>query len=789
MKIHMESSTSRNKAIAHPTRIFFILLLVFLTSPITPARADTSVCGVVSGNWTSAGNDYIVTCDIQIANGSSLTIQPGVVVKFDDGTSLRVDGELVAQGVTFTSSSDTPSQGIWGHIYFTTTSEDAVFDAGGNYLSGSIIQDSLVEWGGGGTGVNGEVEVVGASPFLDHNTILNSSTRGIYAIGRSSTIKIIIYRNTVSSNHGGIYASAASLDENVVSNNNTDAAGGGISVSDSILTNNLVSSNSGGNGGGINASGSILTGNTVSGNSGVYSGGGIQASGCTLTENLVTGNYVGACYGDTTAVGGGISASGGSVVGNTISGNTAATSAGFYCMATHGKGGGLYASLSTVSENVVTGNYAHGNANGYGGGISGSSSTITENTVTGNSANAATGNGYGGGIYADGGTVTDNQIHNNAVSSPNDAQGGGIYGNINTIQGNNLTFNSANRGGAIYSYQGMVTSNTVMTNTAALTGAVYMNEGTALNNYLQGNSAVNGGGVYGYQSNLTGNTSVNNTANIGAGILAYNSTVRGNTLTGNTANSDGGGLYADGGTITSNTMLENTVPSFGHGSGAYLTGVIDFNYNHVRNNTASGGTAGGVSINGQTLMQYNNLYDNLPYDMEVISSDIVTGTLNYWGPAACNDIPLQIYDGNDVPGRGELIYAPSLYLPSPVTQLDAPTNLTIEIEGSSTTLAWEPIIPIPNIGCRVPGSDTPDVRYLVYYDTDDACAPYSGKGLPQGDSAILVDQATMTLNLFEFYTYFFSVTAYDYLGRESSYTNIVSRPNSGYSIWLPVIKR
>ena len=153
MNPHIFSSNIK-RAISRLSSIAAILLLILLVSP-TPARADTSVCGPVSGTWTPAGNNYIVTCDIQVSGGTTLTIQPGVVVKFNLGTSFRVDGELIAHGATFTTNDPTPAKGDWGHIWFTTTSVDATFDANGNYVSGSIIENSLLELGGGGVGVNG----------------------------------------------------------------------------------------------------------------------------------------------------------------------------------------------------------------------------------------------------------------------------------------------------------------------------------------------------------------------------------------------------------------------------------------------------------------------------------------------------------------------------------------------------------------------------------------------------------------------------------------------------------
>lgn len=759
-------------------KLILIMLVILLASPIIHARADSSVCGPigVDTTWTSAGNNYIVTCLVQVMPGVTLTIEPGTRVLFNNGTGMRIDGQLIARGVTFSSSSSTPSKGIWAHIYFTSTSVDGVFDVDGNYLSGSIIQDSLIVWGGGGTGVVGTVNIAGASPFLDNNNIFNSSTRGIYATGRSSSAVIHISHNAVNANNGGgIYVSSGLLEDNRIYDNSN----GGVYAINSVLNSNDVYNNSGGNGAGIFASGCTLEANTVSGNSSNNNGGGIYAEGGTLTANLVTGNTA---SNDTSAHGGGIYATGGSLIGNTVSGNTATSS--IYT----GYGGGIFASLSTVSENIVSNNSAV-NGSAAGGGIYGSGSTISSNVISGNTANASGGNtSIGGGVCADGGSVINNTITSNSVAAGGDSKGGGVYGSIATIIGNTFSGNTGNNGGAIYANKGMVTNNTVQDNTTSLDGTVYVYQGSALGNIIQGNSATNGGGLYGDGATLTGNTLEDNTAVLGAGIYALNSTVRGNTLTGNEAISDGGGIYASGGTVTSNTITGNSVPSYGHGSGAYIIGVTSFTYNNVLNNTG-GGTAGGVSIDGQPVFEYNNLYGNLPYDAEVVSDLNVDGALNYWGETLCTQIPNKIYDGYDAPGRGYLTYAPSLYSPVPVAQLESPTDLDFTSDGSSVTLTWNPIAPLPIYGCRVPGSPAPDIGYLVYYG-DDTCAPFDGTTLPQGASPIDVGNTTsITLTGLPGGATFFAVTAYDYLTRQSAFSNVVGTEAVLYSTFLPLMTK
>jgi hypothetical protein len=199
--------------------------------------------------------------------------------------------------------------------------------------------------------------------------------------------------------------------------------------------------------------------------------------------------------------------------------------------------------------------------------------------------------------------------------------------------------------------------------------------------------------------------------------------------------------------------------------------VTEFSYNEVITNTAPSGTAGGISINGLSEFQYNNLYGNLPYDAEVFSPEPVDGTLNYWGLSPCIAIGAQIYDGLDAPGRGVLSYAPSLYSPVPVAQLAAPARLTLTSGSSSVTLSWTPLPALANVGCRPPNYTGPDLGYKIYYDTDSPCPPFDGEGLPAGDSPInVLDASQIVLPGDTFGDYYFAVTAYDYLGRESHYT-------------------
>ena len=457
-------------------------------------------------------------------------------------------------------------------------------------------------------------------------------------------------------------------------------------------------------------------------------------------------------------------------------------------------GGGIYASLGTITGNDVANNTANASAEAYGGGIYASGSTISENIVTSNAANAAAAyTGFGGGIYAQGGSLHNNTIQNNSATG-SEGWGGGVFSDGSTVQENEIRANNATLGGAVYSEQGSVTANVVLTNTTQMTGTVYMAGGTAASNTIRGNTASYGGGLFGDGATMAGNTLQDNQATIaGGGLYAASGTVNGNTVTENITQNNGGGIYATAGTFSGNVVSGNTAPLWGHGSGVYLAGPVQFTFNSIVANMATGGSVGGLAVAGQpTELRYNNLHDNQPFDAEVVSSEDVDATLNYWGPATCTAIPGQIYDGADLPGRGRLFYAPSLYSPTALAQMVVPDNLTLtQVNTDTVTLTWQPIPDIPNVGCRQPDSSAPDLGYRLYYGNGDQCI-FDGQNLPAGASPIDIGQDTsVTLTgLTNAGSLHFAVTAYDYLDRESSFSNQVSvsgGPGGGMQLFLPLI--
>lgn len=355
-------------------RSLFVCFLLLTIS--REGIADTPVSGPIVTNtiWQKVYSPYLVVGNVRIMSGVTLTIEAGVVVKFESKQAIQIDGTILARGtesspIIFTSSHPAPApEDYWAYIFFSNSSTDATFDVDGNYTVGSILEYCIIEYAGGvSIFYNGAVRMDNAHPFVNRCLIRNNQTSGICAWNLSGTIKITnntVTNNTASSESSGgggicICGGTAIISGNDIRNNRAEAGGacggGGIftfsntsTIFNNTITNNRALGYAAGGGGG-----------------GIYICGGVLAA---ISCNIIEGNKL----------------------TNTD----------------EGEGGGIrisYDSEATkISDNIIANNIA-----GKGGGIfcSGYSGiSISHNVISNNQASAD------GGIYLLGGSVTDNSI-------------------------------------------------------------------------------------------------------------------------------------------------------------------------------------------------------------------------------------------------------------------------------------------------------------------------------------------------------------------------------------------
>ncbi|MFA5782271.1 MAG: right-handed parallel beta-helix repeat-containing protein [Bacteroidales bacterium] len=131
----------------------FLIIAAFFVIIAPAIKAQTNVSGGIYSNttWTLANSPYIVTDTVVVFPGVTLTIEPGVTVKFENNKLLEIrQAHIIAEGtitdsITFTSNSATPTPGIWSDIYLYYCPDTIKF----SYCNFKYAQTGI--WGSGDT--------------------------------------------------------------------------------------------------------------------------------------------------------------------------------------------------------------------------------------------------------------------------------------------------------------------------------------------------------------------------------------------------------------------------------------------------------------------------------------------------------------------------------------------------------------------------------------------------------------------------------------------------------------
>src|ERR1035437_6752148 len=229
---------------------FSFIAVIFFASGFlfSTAHASTTIETdiTIDTTWTKDGNPYVINSDVYVEEGVTLAIDPGVVVKLNNGASIIVDGKIIAEGtvtlpIYFTSNNDDiggstdsdtescnpvldeegnptgeepicenidqePSRGDWGMLFLDSPTELSVFnnvvsrysDGDGFFLynGASIISDNfntdsgIITFGSHSTfenltAVSIEIQS-GSDVSIENSTISNPNDSAIYVYDDSS---------------------------------------------------------------------------------------------------------------------------------------------------------------------------------------------------------------------------------------------------------------------------------------------------------------------------------------------------------------------------------------------------------------------------------------------------------------------------------------------------------------------------------------------------------------------------------------------------------------------------
>lgn len=114
---------------------FLLLILSILISPkVSHASTIVDQDIITNTTWTALSSPYLIEADVTVDDFTTLTIEPGTIIKFDYGYNIFVDGSVVAVGTTLNP------------ITVTSIADDTI--GGDSNNDGNLSEPGVSDYGG-----------------------------------------------------------------------------------------------------------------------------------------------------------------------------------------------------------------------------------------------------------------------------------------------------------------------------------------------------------------------------------------------------------------------------------------------------------------------------------------------------------------------------------------------------------------------------------------------------------------------------------------------------------------
>jgi len=244
-------------------KLFFLLSVIIMGTFAALSRLFFLAASAtyVEGNidqdtvWTLVDSPFVVINDVVVKPYGTLTIEPGVEVRFGGNFSLIVEGTLTAIGtqenkITFTSNKHEPEGGDWNAIRFMNRTQlsTMMYCIVKYATNGLTIQNGYVRIENSEISENEVgISITGDNQVTLQNNILRANGDGVFLTGNSASGINMRQNLVLLSTKSGIELNADNYTNTVIWNNTISSNNYGFLVSggtETRITNNSISYNS-----------------------------------------------------------------------------------------------------------------------------------------------------------------------------------------------------------------------------------------------------------------------------------------------------------------------------------------------------------------------------------------------------------------------------------------------------------------------------------------------------------------------------------------------------------------